>query len=149
MLPTAPRCHARLRRAAVVGVLLSLLAACSASGKKTDPPHGNWALASLGGVARTGASLAFLDADRAAGRGGCNGYSTTVRAGAAGELAFGPVAATKMACLDGDAMQLESDFFAMLAATRGYRHQADQRMQLLGGDGAVLAEFVPADADQP
>jgi heat shock protein HslJ len=149
MSPTASRRHAHLCRAVVLVLLSWLLAACSATGMKTEPPHGNWALASLGGAARTGASLAFLDGDRIAGRGGCNRYSGTAQPGAAGELAFGPVVATKMACLDGDAMQLESDFFAMLAATRGYRHQAGQRLQLLGGDGAVLAELVPAAADQP
>jgi heat shock protein HslJ len=139
-------CLPDLRRAALV-VLALLLAACSATGMKTDPPHGNWALASLGGAARTGASLAFLDADRAAGRGGCNGYSTTVQAGAAGELTFGPVAATKMACVDGDAMALETAFFEVLAATRGYRHEPERRLQLLDGTGAVLAEFTPAAPD--
>ncbi len=143
--------HARFRfpdllRAALI-VLALLLAACSATGMKTDPPHGNWARASLGGAPRSGASLAFLDADRAAGRGGCNGYSTTFQAGAAGELAFGPVAATKMACVDGDAMALETAFFEALAATRAYRHKPERRLQLLDGAGAVLAEFTPAPPD--
>jgi heat shock protein HslJ len=140
---------AGLRRAALSLLSLPLLAACSATGMRTDPPLGDWDLASLGGAARTGASLAFLDGERAAGRGGCNRYSTTFKAGAAGELVFGPVAATKMACLDGDAMQLETAFFGMLAAARGYRRESDLRLQLLDDAGVVLAEFAPAQPDQP
>lgn len=147
MTPNARRPLTAVTRRAALAVLALLLAACSGAEVKSEPPHGNWALSSLGGSARSGATLAFMDGDRVAGRGGCNRYSSTVQAGAAGELAFAPVAATKMACLEGDAMQLEADFFAMLAATRGYRHEPGRRLQLLGADGAVLAEFSPAEPD--
>lgn len=132
------------------GVLLASAACANGGGgiAKSGPEGKEWRLVELdtGPVAAAEgprASSLRLDAEnaQASGSGGCNrfsgGYTLTGDA-----LTFQPLAATKMACPE---MATESAYFAALAQTRAWRiHRG--RLELLDGDGAVVAIFAAAPA---
>lgn len=116
------------------------LVGCAAGGVKTEPLEGNWSLATTAGNAGVGQSLSFAETGRASGHAGCNRYSATIETDNAGSLRFGPVMATKMACLDDSRMQAERAFLTLLESVRGYRY-ADGRLRLTDENGTVVAEF--------
>lgn len=135
-------------------LLLLVLSGCAAG---APPPSGpretalegtNWVLLRLGTVAATPTGSARppnlrLTERRAGGFGGCN------RLGGAYELSgaalrFGPLIATRMACMEGGAQ--EQPYFDALAAVRGWRLSGD-RLTLTGADGAVLLEFEAKGAE--
>ncbi len=85
--------------------------------------------------------LLHVDAMRATGSGGCNTYTGTYQADGK-KLSITSVASTMMACVDG--MEVESAFYAALAATNGYRTAGDS-LTLTDASGKVLATFQAVD----
>jgi heat shock protein HslJ len=81
--------------------------------------HGTaWRLADLGGVAAipgVEATLEFPEEGKASGRGSCNRFFGTVEI--SGEsIRFGPLASTKMACIDDAANAQEKKYLEALQA---------------------------------
>ena len=102
-----------------------------------------WTLATLGertaplGAGGRPATLRLESATpRAVGFAGCNRFSASYRL-SGDSLSFGPVASTRMACIDGD--ELERSFLAVLPAVATY--QATDSALTLSGPGGVLARF--------
>lgn len=81
------------------------------------------------------ATLALSPDGEASGDGGCNRFSVPYEH-RNGDLSFGTITATKMACPD--VMDIERGFFEALNETRRYRLE-DGRLELLDGGGATLA----------
>ncbi|MGB7962348.1 MAG: META domain-containing protein [Propionicimonas sp.] len=112
--------------AAVLAVTAVMTGGCS-SPQGADPAEleGSWALESFGAVsglrpADPEVTTAMTLADgKATGNGGVNSFSGTYEASKAGEVSFGPIAATKMAG-PSNAMAQESAFFAALEETTGF-----------------------------
>jgi putative lipoprotein len=65
-------------------------------------------------------TLQFEPAGRAGGMSTCNGYSADYQAGGGKALTFGPILATKRACVDPALMQLEIDYFNALGGVTTY-----------------------------
>lgn len=120
---------------------LVALAGCSGTDVKSVPFGGEWQLAGApsGVPAQT---ISFLEPGRISGYGGCNRYTGTIESDAPGSLRFGPVAATKRACLEAALMQAESRYFALLDQVRGYALVNDDHLRLLGDNGQILIEFL-------
>lgn len=131
------------RVAFVLLTVAVVLTACAGTSSATGEPEGAWRLLRLGDVASTGPTLDFQADGRIAGHAGCNRYSASMSRDADGGLHIGPVAATKMACVDDGRMQAEAAFLAMLADVAGYRHSRSGELLLLDESGAVLAQFEP------
>ena len=80
------------------------------------------------------------DGRRAAGFAGCNRYFGSCRVGDA-TIAFDPLAATRMACLDDELNEQEMALFDALADVVAFRTDGDAAL-LLETDGAVRAVLV-------
>lgn len=127
---------------------LMVLAACQPSNPYPTGPAGSpvgveWKLAELNGKpAGNGANgqpatlMLSKDGSRASGYAGCNQFSGSFTL-ADDALIFGPLALTRMACADGDA--LESGYTKALAATTSQR-VAGGSLTLLAGS-TVVARF--------
>ena len=103
-----------------------------------------WQLRDFAGEpAAAEAWIGFKDGS-AAGQGGCNRF-TGGYTEAPGELAFGPLASTRMACPE-PMMRTESDFFAALDATR-QAVATHLLLALFDADGRLLATLTRRDAD--
>ncbi|MEL4178396.1 META domain-containing protein [Roseateles sp. PN1] len=76
---------------------------------------------------------------RVAGFSGCNRLMGSYRLGEAGQLKFGQLAGTMMACAPA-AMALEQQVHAMLAQVASYRLQG-QQLELRNAEQQVLARF--------
>lgn len=100
--------------------------------------NGRGGVASL--VEGTVVTAEFGTDGRVAGSGGCNRFSGgyTLQGNS---LAIGPVASTKMACLEPEGVgQQESAYFAALARVASWSFR-DDRLQLRDADGALQVEF--------
>ncbi len=86
-------------------------------------------------------TLRFFDRQYAGGSLGCNPYSTTYFADAAG-LRFGGIAPTNNTCPPA-VMEQETRFTAVLEATRNARRESDSALLLLDADGRSRAKLVP------
>lgn len=88
-------------------------------------------------------SLTLDDMGHISGNGGCNGFggSYSVNGDA---IAFTEVIHTEMACLDPDAMQQESDYFAALNAATRYEIEGGALTIYSGEDDATTLNFVAA-----
>ena len=86
-------------------------------------------------------TLRFFDRQLAGGSLGCNAYSTTYFADAAG-LRFGGIAPTNNTCPPA-VMEQEARFTVALEATRKVRHDADGALLLLDVDGKIRAKLTP------
>lgn len=140
-------------RPCVIAVLAFSVAAVGCStGPATDqgsvvqPPSGAWTVSQLGARAVQGPTLQFANDGAASGSTGCNRFSTSTTSDGRGNLGFAPTAVTKMACMDGDRMKVESEFLDALSKTAKHR-VLDGRLQLLDADGRVLIEMDPASGD--
>lgn len=101
-----------------------------------------WRVTSIGGdpaPADAAPTLAIAADQRVGGSGGCNNYFTEASFEEA-PLAFGPVAATRMACAP-DVNAREIAFFAALAAVAGYELVGDG-LQLLDPAGVALVGLI-------
>jgi len=116
-------------------VVALILCACNSSEKqavKAATPAApfslvgtEWMLADLAGtpvIADSKASLTFLEVGRAAGNGSCNRFtgSVTITGDA---LKFGPLASTRMACMDGGVSAQEDAYLKALAAANRYEYR--------------------------
>lgn len=129
------------------GILIIAIMALAVSGCETTKAfeRTTWQLTDLAGASVTGvpkgreAHLFFDEGppQRALGSTGCNRLAASYSLRGSG-LKFGPMATTKMACLEG--MELEQAFLAALQAVDGWRI-VDRRLVLLDTSGAPLAEF--------
>lgn len=81
------------------------------------------------------ATLTLTPDGEASGDGGCNRFSVSYEH-RNGNLSFGTITATKMACPQ--VMDIERGFFDALNGTRRYRLE-DGRLELLDGEGGALA----------
>lgn len=103
----------------------------------------DWVVTSLGGTAvladaSTGPSLRF-DADgRVSGGSGCNRFNAAYTLDGEG-LRFGPIASTKMACVEPGRMQSEQSFLDALAQVDRFDIDSDGRLQLYAADRVVIA----------
>ncbi len=132
-------------RAGFAATTTALLAACG-SGISLDEPIESrvWRLARLGqqpvaaGVDPQRDAQVQFDGTRMSGSGGCNritgGYQRDGHT-----LRIGPLAATRMACLDADRAQLESAFVDALQATASYSLLGSTQLTLLDASGRTLA----------
>ena len=103
-----------------------------------------WTVTSIGGRPVTGKKPLTLSiaADlRSGGFGGCNSFFTEARVDR-NALAFGPAAATRMACLP-EIMEQEAAYFVALAAVTAYE-QDERGLRLFDGAGIPLIGLVRA-----
>jgi len=112
-----------------LGLLLTVsLAACAGQPAASPAPVSlvgtEWRLEALGDNAvmeRSQATLAFPEAGRAAGNGSCNRFFGSVRI-AQGQIGFGQMGSTKMACM-GPANEQEARYLAALQKAERYELQ--------------------------
>ncbi len=103
----------------------------------------DWKLTRLGDIAvvvaepRRQPSLTLTADGRVSGFDGCNRFAGSYQITGA-SIAFGPMASTKMACLDG--MEYERAFADALGRARSYRI-VGQHLDLFGAEGELLARF--------
>lgn len=112
----------------------------------------SWELERLRGEAltpperkETAATLILSPDGEASGDGGCNRFSVSYDL-EDGDLSFGTITATKMACPD--VMDIERGFFEALSETRRYRLE-DGRLELLDGGGGTLAVLTATEPRGP
>ena len=82
-----------------------------------------WTLADLAGtavIANSKASIAFPEAGRVAGNGSCNRFTGSVTI-TPDTLKFGPIASTRMACIDGGVSAQEDAYLKALNAANRYQ----------------------------
>ena len=108
-----------------------------------------WILSDLAGtpaIANSKASLAFPEAGRAAGNGSCNRFTGTVTI-AGDTLKFGPLASTRMACMDGGVSAQEDAYLKALAAANRYEYRdPDLLIYATGYDKPLRFTRAPAAA---
>ena len=107
----------------------------------------SWVLVDLEGatpVGETPPTLAFDDADGVSGTTGCNQYSGEVTI-EGNELTFGPLATTRMACLDNATAAQEQDFVGAVQSVTSYTIDGEGRL-VLDGDQPLTFE-VAAEAE--
>jgi heat shock protein HslJ len=96
-----------------------------------------WMLADLAGtpaIANSRASLAFPEAGRVAGNGSCNRFSGSVTI-TGDTLKFGPLASTRMACVDSGVSAQEDAYLKALGAANRYEYRdPDLRIYATGYD---------------
>lgn len=129
-------------RGVMVLLAVGVLAAGCAGGPATGDLAGSaWVVVEVrdGDVVRrpqgSPATLEFDD-ERAAGSGGCNSFSATSVTVDDGEVSFGPVQSTEMACEPAEVMDLEAAYLGALGrvTTAG----VDGDVLVLRGDGGDL-----------
>ena len=123
---------------------IALLAGCGTSVSLDEPIESQtWRLVSVGtqpaqrdADPRRDAQLQF-DGSRVSGSGGCNRMSGPYpRAGH--RLTIGPMAATRMACIEPERSAMETNFLIALQATTAYSRLGSQ-LSLLDDSGRTLA----------
>jgi len=79
--------------------------------------------------------LQFQDGETR-GKAACNSYGGSYEATSDGDVTFGQIASTAMACLDDDLMTLESAYLGTLKASTGFQ-VSDAGLVLTGGNVAL------------
>lgn len=87
-------------------------------------------------------TLGFQELDRVGGNTGCNQYGGPVSLEGT-RIRFGPLVATKMACVDTLVQQIETAYLAALEATTTFRIDGEQ-LVLEGEGGTELARLTRA-----
>lgn len=141
-------------------VALSLLAigfaSCSSTHNTnaTNPPASTptislvgteWLLRDLAGAPaldQPQATLSFLDGGRAAGNGSCNRFTGSFEI-SGNTLKFGPMASTRMACMDNGVSDQEDRYLKALAAATRYAMDGGALLIFCDGYPKPL-RFVPA-----
>jgi heat shock protein HslJ len=103
--------------------------------------NGKEAVVAMAGTEK--ATLVFGSDGQVSGSGGCNSFSGTYTTTEPDGLTFGPLAATEKACLDGDAMQIEQEYFAALANVTTYQLEG-ATLTLRDAAGATQVSYVQA-----
>lgn len=123
----------------LLGVIL-LVSACSPAASGQELAGTRWQLRSIDGsdvAAGVSANLNFEAGGQVGGSGGCNSFGGSYQADAAtGTISFAELISTLMACLDGNVMQVEVNFFAALNGAASYQIQGDTLT--ISGGGHVL-----------
>jgi heat shock protein HslJ len=132
-----------MRSSTAVLIAATILAGCSSVQRNADVPSLDgtaWVLSELPGATLPPGQPATVQfqGGKAAGSDGCNRYSAPYTA-SGGSITISQGATTMMACPPPQ-MELARAFSGALTGAKRYR-MADGRLQLLGGDGAVLATF--------
>ena len=70
------------------------------------------------------------------GKAACNSYGGSYEATSDGDVTFGQIASTAMACLDDDLMSLESGYLQTLQASTGFQ-VSEAGLVLTGGNVAL------------
>ncbi|HRQ65829.1 MAG TPA: META domain-containing protein [Xanthomonadaceae bacterium] len=112
----------------------------SGGGPATPLQGGEWRLTALEGEAVPGApeiTLVFFADGQVAGRGGCNSYSGRYTLSGEG-LSVGPIAATKMMCLDEGVMAREAHFLDILGKAARFYLDDEGRLHIETADGRSL-----------
>jgi heat shock protein HslJ len=140
----------------------AFLASCSTSDKQTasapKPPVGapislagmEWVLSDLAGTpALPGgkATLGFPEADRVAGNGSCNRFTGAVTI-TGDAVKIGPLASTRMACVDESVSKQEEAYLKALGAATRYSYQDPYLLIYCEGFDKPL-RFVRATPSQP
>lgn len=131
-------------RLALPTLAIALLAGCGTTVSLDEPIESQtWRLVSVGtqpaqrdADPRRDAQLQF-DGSRVNGSGGCNRLAGPYQR-TGNRLTIGPLAATRMACIEAERSAMESSFFAALQATTGYS-RLGTRLTLLDDSGRTLA----------
>ncbi len=138
------RLHARLAAFTLALVAGSaLLAGCGTTVSLDEPIEARvWRLTSLGlrpvpALAQGGDPQVQFDATTVSGTGGCNRITGSYRR-TGHDLKIGPLAATRMACLDPERSAIETSFVGALQATTSYALVGSQ-LTLLDAGGRTLA----------
>jgi putative lipoprotein len=84
-------------------------------------------------------TLEFANDGRASGMSTCNGYSAEYQAGGGQALTFGPILATKRACVDPALMQLEIDYFNALGGVTTYNTDGTELELFFDNGQSVLS----------
>ena len=126
------------RLLAVTGLVLLALPACMITERQatTDLPGTAWVLVDLDGaepVEGAVPTLEFGDDDTVSGWSGCNSFSGEVAIDG-NELSFGPLATTRMACVDPAAAEQETTFLLTLEAAESYTIDSEGRLVLEGAE---------------
>lgn len=128
--------------------LLALLAmsACAITSREatTELPGTSWTLVELDGseaVGETPPSITFTDEGGVTGSTGCNTFNGEVTIDGA-ELSFGPLATTRMACLDEGASAQEHAFLLAMEDVTGYTIDSEGWLVLEGG-ASLTFEVAP------
>jgi heat shock protein HslJ len=122
-------------RLVVSCLLLLTLAAPPAVAHQEKLAGADWVLA---GQAGDRAPYLRFDGGRVGGLGGCNRFGGRYELDG-DRLSFSPLMSTRMACRP-DIMKAEQGFFDMLAKVKAMTLAGD-RLELMDGDGKVLATF--------
>ena len=123
---------------------IALLAGCGTSVSLDEPIESQiWRLVSVGtqparrdADPRRDAQLQF-DGSRVSGSGGCNRLSGPYQR-TGHRLTIGPMAATRMACIEPERSAMETNFLIALQATTAYSRLGSQ-LSLLDDSGRTLA----------
>jgi putative lipoprotein len=134
-----------MRRSIAVLALLAL-AGCAITSREatTELPGTSWTLVDLDGaepVAETPPSITFTDEGSVLGSTGCNTFNGEVTIDGS-ELSFGPLATTRMACVDPVASEQEQSFLVAMESVTGYTIDNEGRLVLAGG-GSLTLEVAP------
>ena len=146
-------------RTILLGLLLTLLAACGAAaptsgsptpipatatpaGSAAAGPVGTWRLTTLAGQPVLGATplTLVLDANgQASGNGGCNQFSSTATLGEA-SITFTPIISTKMACADNSLNSQETAYLTALQTAVTWKLDGAS-LTLSDAQGTAVAVF--------
>ncbi|MGB9435330.1 MAG: META domain-containing protein [Candidatus Acidiferrum sp.] len=143
------------------GVTVLFVASCASTNKpaastpkptvsQISLPGTEWVLTDLAGTpALPGgkATLSFLEAGRVAGNGSCNRFTGSV-AITGDTLKLGPLASTRMACVDNGISQQEDTYLKALAAATRYAYQDPYLLIYANGFDEPL-RFTRASSSQP
>ena len=127
-----------------------VLAGCAMTGQDAtiDLPGTSWVLVELDGsepVGETPPTLAFDDQGSVTGQAGCNSFNAEVTIDGS-DLTFGPVASTRMACVEEGVADQEQAFLAALQDTTSFTVDDEGRLILEGG-GATLTFEAGTEAE--
>ena len=141
-------------RTILLGLLLSLLAACGAATPTATPatatpagsaaagPVGTWRLSTLAGQPALGATpltLVLAANGQASGNGGCNQFSSTATLSEA-TIAFTPIISTKMACADNSLNNQETAYLTALQSAATWKLDGAS-LTLSDAQGTAVAVF--------
>ena len=134
-----------MKRSIALLALLAL-AACAITSREatTELPGTSWTLVELDGaeaVGETPPSIAFTDEGGVTGSTGCNTFNGEVTIDGS-ELSFGPLATTRMACLDESASAQEQAFLLAMEDVTGYTIDSEGQLVLEGG-ASLTFEVAP------
>jgi putative lipoprotein len=124
------------RSIAVLAVLTMSGCAITSREATTDLPGTSWTLVDLDGTAPVGEtppSLSFDETGGASGSTGCNSFNGAVTIDG-NELTFGPLATTRLACLDDATAAQEQAFLGAMEAVTTYTIDNEGRLVLEGGE---------------